>query len=450
MFRICPLIFFLSLIGGSSAWTQYRPPTELPFIVIDTDGKRIPDEPKVAARMRILDQRDPALPYRPDTTAGVAYDGFVGIELRGSSSKRFPKKGYGIETRRRDGSDRTANLLGMGREEDFVLHGPYSDKTLIRNAFAYQLAEELTGWAPGVRLVELMIDDDYRGVYLLTEKIKRDQQRIALTKPGDREDALTGGYVLKIDKFTGEDEKSGAAFASHHVDRLTHNATVRFLFHDPAPDEITAAQRAYITAWLHEFERVLASEDFAHPERGYRRLIDARSFADYFLLTELSRNVDGYRISTYFQKERDSRGGRLRMGPVWDFNIAFGNADYCDAVETSGWTYRINARCGGKNWPVPFWWRRMLEDPEFRTVVRNRWRELRVGAWSEAQLAARIQEMVAAMGDAPQRNHDRWQTLGKEIWPNAYVGDTYEAEIAHLTAWIQRRARWMDRAMAEW
>ena len=439
--RFIPVLFTLLLLTPTAPLFTQPPATALPQVYVQTAGKPIRDEPKTTGTILIVEA---------DGTDTIVHSS-MGIELRGSSSKRFPKKGYGLELRTASGEDRQADLLGLGREEDFVLHGPYSDKSLIRNALAYRLAANLSVWSPGVRMVELTVNGDYRGVYLLTEKLKRDPTRIAIAKMEETTttgDGLTGGYVLKIDKQTGGSAGGTATFRSRHPDRKTRNPAVTFTHHYPKPEKITPEQRAYIRNYIYRFEEALAGPDFADPATGYRKYLDVLSFVDFLIMTELAKDVDGYRISTYFHKQRDSAGGKLRMGPIWDFNIAFGNVDYCDGEGTRGWTYEVNAGCGGKNWPVPFWWRRLMEDAWFRQQLVSRWTELRSGALADVALRKEINGLVAELGSAAKRNFERWPVLGRKIWPNAYVGGSYEEEVEYLRDWLSERVGWLDQKIA--
>ena len=441
MIRSVVSILLLLLIYGSAQGQEWERFT-LPVLLIDTPtGTAIPDEPKLDVRLRVY--APPAeLPWWEAWRAPrYRYAGAAGIETRGSSSQRFPKKGYGLELRDAAGEDLVTELLGLPPAADYVLHGPYSDKSLIRNALAYRLGERLDTDAPRTRLVELVIDRDYRGVYLLTERIELGEGHVAATAPGAEGVALTGDYLLKIDKGTGDPGLSG--FRSRQ--RNGSNPPVTFRFDEPVAP--TAAQRSYIEDWMHGFEAALAGPGFADAATGYRKYIDVSSFIDYMLLTELARNVDGYRISTYFYKTHDDRGGKLHMGPLWDYNIAFANADYCRADDPEGWAYAYNARCGGNNWPLPMWWERLLEDPAFAATVADRWRALRDGPFSDNELTVLVDTLVAELGPAARHNHQRWQVLGKPVWPNVFVGKDYAAEIEYLKSWLRQRAAWMDSAV---
>ena len=420
----------------------------LPILLITTNDIEIPDEPKIDARLQIIDN-GPGASNRP--TDSPTTEVLLGIERRGSTSQTaFPKVGYALETRDENGDDLEISLLGFPQEEDWVLHGPYSDKSLVRNALAYELAGRIMAYAPRIRLTELLINGEYQGVYLFTERIKRDNDRVDIARLNEDEnsgDDLTGGYILKIDKFTGEDPEEEVFFPSDYRADTEEEQTIRFLYHYPRPDRITAPQRSYIESWIGNFEDVLAGSNYLDPVLGYRRYVDLQSFVDFLIINEISRNVDGYRLSTYMYKDKDSDGGRLHMGPVWDFNLAFGNANYCGGGAVQGWGFNFGVNCPSDPWQIPFWWDRLLDDPEFQDLLADRWRELRSGPFSNDNLNATIDSLVNEMGDAADRNFDRWPVLGEPVWPNLFVGDTYAEEVDYLKQWTIDRAEWMDGAM---
>lgn len=439
------LVLAFQLVGVISAQTPFT--SALPIILIDTEGQAIPDEPKRLVSMGVIDNG--VGETNRSTDAFNAYDGYAGIELRGSSTLFFAKQGYGLETRFADGSDRQVALLDFPVEEDWVLRGPYADKSLIRDALAYTLAADIMPYAPRVRQVELVINGEYQGVYLLVESIKRDRNRVAIKKleaEDDAGDALTGGYILKHDRLKAEVFNEEEAFPSLFAGPGSNRESPNYVYHYPKPEDITREQRSYIRNWIGDFETTLAGEGYRDPATGYAAYLDVESFVDYFIINELTRNVDGYRLSTYMYKDRDSEGGKLTMGPIWDYNLSFGNADYCDGGFTTGWAFRFNEVCPEDAFSVPFYWKRLLEDPAFDRRLRERWDELRQGVLSDAKLNARIDSLVATLGDAPARNFDRWPVLGQYVWPNAFIGQTYAAEVDYLRGWVQDRTNWLDGA----
>jgi spore coat protein CotH len=223
----------------------------------------------------------------------------------------------------------------------------------------------------------------------------------------------------------------------------TGGQQIRFLYEDPDPDDITPAQREYISNYVHNFEAALASENFADPELGYAAYIDVDSFVDFFLLNELAQNVDGFRLSTWLVKDKNKK---LAMGPIWDFNLAFGNANYCGGNATDVWSYQFNQRCSGDFYLVPFWWSRLLEDPNFKAKVKERWQALRADAFAEQAIMGRIDAYVTQLSETNNitNNFARWPVLGAYVWPNNFIGATYEQEIDYLKGFISKRLNWLD------
>jgi hypothetical protein len=407
--------------------------SNLPIVELTTDGP-ILDDPRIVANMAIINN---ASGFNQIGDSPNDYDGLISIEIRGSSSQMFPKKSYALETQDAEGQNNNVSLLGMPEENDWILYGPYTDKTLMRNAVVFELGEKLNRYTPRRRYCELFINGDYRGVYMLMENIKRDENRvdIATLLPEDIEgNELTGGYILKIDKFTGD---FNGGWQSPYSTVAGDNLYVQF--HKPEMNELNAPQIAYIEGHITAFEDALAGPDFSDPELGYMPFIDVYSFIDLYLINELSKNIDGYRLSTYFYKQKDSNGGKIVMGPWWDYNLSLGNADYCEAAITEG--FEVNSDCGNTN---PFWWERMLEDPTYRDLTRCRWEEYRSDAWSNESIHSTIDSLVTLLGDASARDHARWPRLGQWVWPNSFVGDTYEEELDFMRNWIDDRLDWLD------
>lgn len=209
-----------------------------------------------------------------------------------------------------------------------------------------------------------------------------------------------------------------------------------FIYVEPKADEITAAQKNWLRTHVNEFERVLHSPGFADPAKGYAAYIDVDSFIDHHILVESTKNIDGFRFSTFFQKDR---GGKIKMEPIWDWNLSMGNAN------------------GKQGWMSEYWYwpqlddnqysyyRRLFEDPDFAQRYVDRWADLRKGALSSSNVMSRVDALVAELGDARVRNFERWPILGRSIWPNRYVGRTYEDEINYLKQFITMRFAWIDR-----
>ncbi|MDA3853819.1 MAG: CotH kinase family protein, partial [Bacteroidales bacterium] len=349
--------------------------SNLPIIKINTQGETIVDEPKITATMQIINNAN-GINYFADTV--FEYDGYIGIEIRGFTSQNYDKKSYTVETRNEDGSNNNTELMGMPKENDWVLHGPYSDKSLMRNALAYHLGNRMVKWCPRTRFAEVQINGEYRGIYLITEKIKIDKNRLDIAKLKEIDisgDQLTGGYIISIDR-----DQEGS-WNSPYMGR-TGSVDVPFSYVDPKYDELTIEQRNYIKDYIIEFETALKESRFKDPENGYRAYIDVESFVDYFIMTELSRDLDGYRVSVFFHKDKDSKGGKLTMGPFWDYNLCFGNANFMQAYNPEGWA--ADGIGSADSYEIPFWWDRFREDPYFETILQYRWEELRQTVISKA------------------------------------------------------------------
>jgi hypothetical protein len=419
---------------------EILPENRLPRVEINTNGAEIVDEPKINAQMHIKVN---------DVTD---YEGNIGIEIRGSSSQMFPKKQFGFETRDDMNEDLDVSLLGFPEEEDWILYAPYSDKTLFRNVLIYDLSRDMGRYASRVQFVDVYINDSYNGVYVLMEKLKRDVNRIDINKLKDDENSgedLTGGYILKIDKADGGGTTytSVNSFTSPYAPNDSGGGQqIYFLYDTPDEEDITAEQRTYIQDYMADFENALAGNNFTDPDSGYLAYIETQSFIDFFLLNELANNVDGYRLSTWLVKDKNEK---LQMGPIWDFNLAFGNADYCSGGSNNVWAYKFNERCSGDFWQIPFWWDRLLEDPVFVAQLQSRWQELRSSVFSDTAIDQKIDSYLETLtlSGAIVENFQKWDVIGQYVWPNNFVGNSYNAELDYLRDWLFARLSWMDDAL---
>ena len=406
------------------------PPSNLPLILVDTGGRRIRDARKIDARMIVIEDSSPG--WNDLAMAPVSFSGRIGIEIRGETSRSCPKKQYGFEILTAPGgSHHDASLLGMPAGSDWILQGPCFDRSLIRNVLAYQLSNRIGRYAVRTRFVEAYIREEgpvdlashYQGVFVLMERISRGPDRVNVTPPTD--DDPSGGYILKIDKGPNP--------------HFTTERGTRILYVDP--ERPSSTQRRYLKTYFNEFESALERQDFDDPDLGYAKYVDVDSFIDHFLLNELLRNVDAFRLSAYMHKDR---GGKLVMGPVWDFDRSSGNIDSLGGDRPEGWY--LNQRISG--FVPPFWWRRMLEGANFRERLILRWNSLRQDALSPASLTAAIEESVSTIGEAAERNFAVWNFLGIRLPPfdrDPVASPTYAGEIQELKEFLSARAAWIDR-----
>ncbi|HYV90276.1 MAG TPA: CotH kinase family protein [Chitinophagales bacterium] len=410
--------------------------SSLPIIIINTNGQQIQDDPRITVFMGIIDNGPVNINHINDPFNN--YEGNVTIEIRGSTSQMYPKKSYAFTPVDSSGNKINASLLGLPDENDWILYAPYSDKTLMRNTLAYHLFNRMGHYATRTRFAELVLNGNYKGVYELEEKIKRNANRVDiahLTTSDTTGDQLTGGYIIKIDKTTASGNETWfSAFDSE----------VFFQYHDPDETELLPLQKNYVQNYVNLFETTLMSPQFADPDSGFRLYTDENSFIDFMLMEELGHTVDGYRSSCFMFKDKDSKGGKLTMGPLWDFNVSFGNANYCNAWSAIGWQYQFNNYCSGFYPHVPFWWSRMLEDPVFADNVKCRWNFLRQNFLCTDSINHWIDSVAAVLNEPQQRNFIQWPILGQYVDWNYYIGQTYADEIGYMKQWIHDRSFWID------
>lgn len=396
--------------------TLFAPLVELPQVHVHTYAVPIDNrEVRVPARVVLREGT------RESHSPVELFSGRGGIRGRGNSSwKKFPKKSFNLELWDHAAKGVDVPVLGMPAEEDWLLIANYADKSLMRNHLAYELSRRLGhDWAPRTRFVDLYLNGDYEGTYLVTERIKRGDDRVKLDSPTENDHS--GGYLAEImpttrvtDEITIQPSRS----------RLT--VAIKY------PNDPTPAQQAYLASYLDAFEEALHRRDYSE-ETGYPRYIDVDAFIDWLLVNEVARNVDAAFVASVFLHK--PRGGKLRMGPVWDFDIGFGNADYEDGWLTDGW------RVAGSGWYL-----RLFEDPAFRARVRERWTEVRAIV---GELPRMVDQTAASLRPAARRNFSRWPIIGKRVWPNPEpVPQTWQEEIGALRRWIDARLAWMDDAIA--
>lgn len=346
----------------------------------------------------------------PGHMTAAGYDGPIGIKLRGNSSLGFNQKKYTIELRDTAGHDTEAALMGMPPHSDWVLLAPYNDVSAVRDPLAFHLWREMGHWGPRTRMAELTLNGEYRGLYILSEAIKKGLERvnIAKLKKTDLEGRdVTGGYILRIDTYD-EDDVTFVSKVPGIGDGIMTSQVVWSCIY-PKKEKLQPQQLAYIQNFVDSAELVIQSDFFADPERGYARYIDVPSFVDYFIHTELSLNPDGYKRSAYFYKEKlhaDGTGGKLVAGPVWDYNLAYGNANFANANNLEAWCFE-----GASNSPTPALWQRLLQDPAFRRAVKVRYQALRKGVLSTAALNAYIDRQAQLLAPCTERHFATYPEL---------------------------------------
>ncbi len=408
--------------------------SNLPIVVINTHGQAILDSPRIIADMGIINNPDSQRNYITDPFTD--YNGRIHIETRGSSTQMFPKKSYGFETQDSIGNNLNVSLMSLPKENDWVLYAPYSDKTLLRNELPYHLARSIGRYASRTAYCELVLNGKYWGMYVLLEKIKQDKYRVDIAKlnPEDTTgDGLTGGYIIKNDKPNSFDW-------SVNIAPLYGFNPSSFQLQDPNDDKIVPKQKAYIQNFIFEVESTLVSSNYADTINGYAKYLDVPSFVDFFLINELARNPDAFRFSNYMYKKKDSNGGKLFAGPLWDFDLSFAN--YGGIWEMpwlpDGWNAEI------ATWRRTFWMKRLISDTNFVNKLKVRWNEIRQRSFSNDSIIAFLDKTIDWIKEARIRNFTKWPIIGDSVWPNYYIGATYEDDVSFFKNWIIDRLNWMD------
>jgi hypothetical protein len=375
--------------------------------------------------------------YEPTTnslarlTNAPAFRTPVGLRLHGMVSRQFPKLSYRLKLRDESSHSRSAPLLGMPSDADWVLQGPWLDKSLIRNAFSYDLARAMGCAAMRTRVCELFLsasgnpvsETDYVGVYQLTEDIERGEERVKLAKlePNDNSDpTISGGYLLAWDVGDGR--------------YLSKWNSIQVKY----PKQPSPAQMEWIDGAFTRFNDALRAADFDDPDNGYAAHIEVDDWVNYILFEELVFNLDGYTRSFYLHKDR---GEKIRPGPVWDHDLGLGH-QFPNGTSFTQWWF---TQAGQHRWVT-----KLMKDPAFAEKMGRRWRTLRKDVLSDERIAARIDSFTAPLlSGAADRNFERWKILDvvSPFTGSRYITiatATYPEQINALKEFLRKRAAWMD------
>jgi hypothetical protein len=418
----------------------------LPIVLIETAGETIVSETKVNVQMEMKYNGLGEPTYLSDP-ANV-YQGLIGIEYRGASSSGYPQKPFNIETRNNLGENNNVSLLGFPEENDWVLLSNFNDRSLVRNPLAYKLFEEMGNYSVKSSLCEVFIDSLYRGIYVLSEKIKIDNNRVAIAtlQPTDNfGDEVTGGYILELNYWDNSN-----SFPSNFSPIDHPGLDVHYVFKDPSADELTSNQKTYIAQFIDTLETALYSTNFADTSLGYRKYLDTKSFIDYFIVNELARNNDGFKKSVYFHKDKNSNGGKFKAGPVWDFDWAWKNLPLCSNsfnTDGSGWAHLVND-CPQDNNSNGYYIR-LLQDTTFANELRCTYETYRKTILDTTHIFAYIDSVEQIVELSVDRHFQKWPILGQSgpaPEPGPFA-QTYADELDTLKSWIQTRLVWLDENM---
>ncbi|MCX6210964.1 MAG: CotH kinase family protein [Bacteroidetes bacterium] len=409
--------------------------SNLPIVIINTgnynnstDKYEILDEPKIIASMVIIYRPDSARNNLSDSsnTNYINYKGKISIEIRGSSSQVLPKKSYGLTTLKSDNvTNNNVSILGMPPENDWILNSLAFDSSLIRDYFSYEISRSIGNYSPRGVYCELFLNGNYQGLYIFMEKIKINDERVNIKKLTTSDNSLpnlSGGYIIKADK-TGSDP---IAWVMNNI----YGQGVGFINDNPNPILITTEQKKYISSVFDDLAKSTFSESIYN---GYPTVIDIPSFVDFMLINEITSNVDAYQYSTYFHKDR---GGKLRAGPIWDFNLTYGNDLFfwnLNRSFTDVWQFDNGDNVG------PKFWKELFVNPTFKCYLEKRWLELTKEnqPLNSNVLNKKLDAIVLKIAEARERETIRWgRTKDQTI------------EIAKIKQWISNRIAWMTFKLA--
>ena len=420
-----PIEYVLELLDGTTITytVDIERPLRFPTVYIHTDNNApiLDKENYVPGTIRI---EDPDCRY----SNTPVYESRMGIRGRGNSTWGMPKKPWKVKL------DEKMRIFDISKDKEWALLANYADKTLLRNVVAMEISRicEMK-WTPAMRSVDVYLNNEYQGCYTWTEHKKISDERVNIDVVGKNDnegEALTGGYYFEIEQ---------------QMDETTCFMTgqgVPIMFSDP--EEPTSAQLAYVKQYFQDFENALFGNNFTNPQEGYAKYIDVPSFINYYIIQELTKNIDGnLRKSSFLTKER---GKKLEMYHVWDFDLTLGNCDYFPSMypgvdnSATGWFIK-NCSLQGVN---SGWFYRMFQDPNFVRELKVRWNSLK----AQLRTIPDFIDMNAQLIDGSQeRNFVRWPILDEYVWPNAVVLGDYHKEVQYMKQFYLDRLEWLDGAI---
>ena len=346
------------------------------------------------------------------------------MRVRGNSSRRFDKKNYLLRFTDSNGEYQEEEIMGMAAHYEWALHGPYLDKSLIRNYMWYNIAGEIMDYAPNVRFCEVILDGKYIGLYLMTETVTNGTDcRLSISEPVDK--TAETGYLLRLDRYSQEQLRNLDNFTSYTFQN-NNQMEIRY----PKSGALTLEMKEAIEQEFSDFEKALYSFDYDTDDYGYWQYIDTGSFVDYWILNEFTSNTDAGRYSTYLYKDI---GGRYKT-VIWDFNSA---CDNYQAGETSPYTFHMQEEA---------WFFMLMKDENFTERIISRYRELRGTYLSDEYLEQYIDETLEYLGDAIDRNFSVWDyTFDLPLLrPESRNIGSHERAVAQLKQYIKTRGGWLD------
>ena len=333
------------------------------------------------------------------------------IKIRGRGNSTWgvhPKKPYQLKF------DEKTEMLGMPKDKKWIFLAEFSDKALIRNKIAFEMGYlSQLDYTPQSVFAEVVINGTYNGVYHISQKVEESDNRVVL---GDT------GYLLEIDQLGRLDPDD------------VYFRTNKFLINIKEPEtEYNSNEFNYVSDLINEFENVLMGVQFADPQLGYAKYIDIDSFIDWYLISEITKNQDSKEFSSIFLNVIP--GEKIKMGPLWDFDLAFGNVDYSECEYPTGFWVKDHA-----------WYARLFEDEVFVEKVKNRFLYYKE---NQNFILEKMDFYANQLKWSQHENDLKWDLFGRYVWPNPVVYDSHQAEVDHLKNWYIERMNWLDAAYKE-
>lgn len=402
-------------------------PTTLPLITIHVDGRKEINSKSVyldgwyAAIYDDVD--DDGQPYTKIQSDGLRIRG------RGNASWDFPKKPYRIKLNEKK------HLMGMSaKAKDWTLISNYGDKTLMRNLLAFETSRLLgLAWTPEGRLVDVMLNGEYKGTYQLCDQVEVHNDRVAVTKmdaDDNAGDSVQGGYLLEIDAYA---DKEPVWFTSG-----TYRIPIVIKY--PDNEDITREQKAWVQARWNELEQRMRSKNYADSIEGYPALLDARSFVRHFLVGEYSGNTDTYWSVNIWKDRYDEH---FYVGPVWDFDLAFENDGRTHPISSISSFMAQSGVASAANGVKSFISRIISSTADLRL---EEWSRARLaGGFTPEHMLALVDSLAKEADDSQRLNFMRWPVLNQRVHQNFQALGSYSKEVDYMKKYVENRFAWLDK-----
>ena len=409
------------IVTDSNGNTRYymiiaiRKEYDLPIISILTDDKSSEIERDVYKKGTL------ALSVKAGSGFASLDAASMQIRGRGNSTWEWEKKPFRIKF------DKKESLFGLPKNKDWILLANYSDKSLIRNHVAMTMGELLKNmsYVPSCKLVDVFLNGEYIGVYILSERIEVAKGRVEIDESLTEVDT---GYLLEVGGTDTGDKVNKDYF---HAGGLKHIAII-----GPDTKTITDAQVTFIKKYLEDTDKAVRSLG------NYEDYIDIPSLIDWFILHELTYNLDSsFRRSCFFTKEK---GGKLKMGPPWDFDLALGNFSRDNSAYD---TWASVGKDGEKEYVKITWMNFLLTDPNFTAKLKTRWNEM-----GNKLLTAALKDIDDCYKEillSQEENFKVWNILGKKAAFESKQTEKldFKGQIEYLRNYLKNRKNWMDKTI---